>query len=140
MNYLKELADRFGLSEEQMEIINNKFKKYCEHHSEYTSLLSKSKWTKGQEELHKEANWLIYKYNQLLHDNQIKNKDYVRDWFYEMTQPLINQGIQSFKFLYCESMLPTEALKKLYHISDEDDNKYCKKYSNSYWFDAIKNV
>ena len=55
-----------------------------------------------------------------------------------MTQPLIIRGFQSFNFLYCESILPPETLKDLYHISDEDDKKYREKYQNLHWFETIK--
>jgi len=90
-------------------------------------------------ELSKEADWLIYKYNELLQDDAIKDKNEVREWFNCMIHPLIINGVPSFKFLYCEATLaPIEELKKLYRITDEIDAKYRKKYSNLEWFEMIK--
>lgn len=91
------------------------------------------------DELFKESNWLIYKYNELLKDDGIKDKNEVRDWFNLMIQPLIISGVPSFKFLYCEAtLLSMEKLKELYNITDEDDAMYRKKYSNLDWFDMIR--
>ena len=91
------------------------------------------------EELFKEANWLISKYNELLLDEDIKDKQQVRDWFNCMIQPLIISGVPQYKFLYCEAtLLSIEKLKELYHISDKDNNKYREKYQNLKWFEMIK--
>lgn len=90
-------------------------------------------------ELNREGDWLIYKYNELLQDDGIKDKNEVREWFNCMIQPLIINGVPSFKFLYCEnSLIPIKELKKLYRITDEDEIKYSKKYSNLEWFEKIK--
>lgn len=91
------------------------------------------------EELNRESNWLIYKYNELLLDKDIKDKNQVREWFYAMIQPLIINGVPSYNFLYCEStLLPIESIRDLYKITDEDEIKYRKKYVNLDWFDKIK--
>ena len=92
------------------------------------------------QELNKEAHWLIYKYNEYLLDNNIKDKSLVRDWFYAMTQPLIVSGIPSFTFLYCELTLgmTIDKLKEFYKISDSDDKKYYQKYGSLELFESIR--
>jgi len=137
MEYIKEslvkdMMGKYGMTQTQLEELNEVIKKY------HNTKLENPKYFEEQEEIHKETNWLIYKYNQLLQDDNIKEKNQVREWFYAMTQPLIINGVQSYNFLYCESILPAENLKELYHISDEDDKKYREKYKNLDWFDMIK--
>ena len=137
MEYIKEslakdMIDKYGMTPKQLEELDEVIKKYHDAKPENHEYLEE------QDEIHKEANWLIYKYNQLLQDDNIKEKDQVREWFYTMTQPLIINGVQSYIFLYCESILPAENLKEVYHISDEDDKKYRNKYQSLDWFDNIK--
>ena len=137
MEYIKEslakdMIDKYGMTSKQLEELDEVIKKY------HNAKPENHEYLEEQDEIHKEANWLIYKYNQLLQDDNIKEKDQVREWFYAMTQPLIINGVQSYNFLYCESILPAENLKEVYHISGEDDKKYREKYQNLNWFDNIK--
>lgn len=137
MEYIKEslakdMIDKYGMTSKQLEELDEVIKKY------HNAKPENHEYLEEQDDIHKEANWLIYKYNQLLQDDNIKEKDQVREWFYAMTQPLIINGVQSYSFLYCESILPAENLKEVYHISDEDDKKYRNKYQSLDWFDNIK--
>lgn len=137
MEYIKEslakyMIDKYGMTSKQLEELEEVIKKY------HNAKPENHEYLEEQDEIHKEANWLIYKYNQLLQDDNIKEKDQVCEWFYAMTQPLIINGIQSYNFLYCESILSAENLKEVYHILDEDDKKYREKYQNLNWFDNIK--
>lgn len=90
-------------------------------------------------ELNREGDWLIYKYNQLLLDPDIKNKQEVHDWFYCMVDSLIINGLPQFKFLYCDlTLIPFEKIKELFKITEEEDKKYCDKYKCLQWFEMIK--
>lgn len=131
---VKDLIEKSGFSIEQVENLD-KFIQESQNEK-----LEESEYFKEQDELHKEASWLIYKYNQLLQDDEIKDKNDVRDWFHGMTNSLIMKGIPAFSFLYCEVIFPAESLKEMYHISDEDDKKYREKYSNLFWFDEMKKI
>ena len=128
----KDMMDKYGMTQNQLEELDEVIKKY------HNAKPENHEYFGEQDEIHKETNWLIYKYNQLLQDDNIKKKDQVREWFYAMTQPLIINGVQSYNFLYCESILSAEKLKEVYHISDEDDKKYREKYQSLDWFDNIK--